>query len=99
MAMSGLRLDPRLLSPAASAPGDRVQVQSADGADSAVFDLWLSGFYPQRGFGQALSAAVCAASLSVDVVGAAAVLLGVSQHSLVSVCVVNYLSLATRLAV
>ena len=91
LAVSGLWLDPRVLSPAAFAPGDGLQIQSLDGADAPVSNLRISGIYPQRGPGPSLPAIVCTAGLPLDLADPAPVLLGFSQYSLVSICLVGYI--------
>src|SRR5690242_9335464 len=84
-AVSGLRIDARLLSVATSASGRRVQAESAVHADAAVYCLRISRLHQERNHWAAPTASLCSFFLPLGLAGANDFLLGVSQHALVSV--------------
>src|SRR5690242_8903202 len=85
LAVSRLRIDPRVLSAATSASGRGVQAESADHADPPVHRLRFSRIHAKRNHRQAVSPPLHSAGLSLGVARAATFLLGLSQHALVSV--------------
>src|SRR5581483_3384418 len=85
LAVSGVRLDTRVLSVAAPASDRGFQIQSVDGPDAAIHRLRLPRIYEERDHRQALSAPVHSTCLHVGLARAAAFLLGLPQHALVSV--------------
>ena len=85
MAMSGVRLNPRLLSIGASPPDCGVQAEPAHGPDAAIHRLWLPRIYQERDYRKASSAHFYSDALSLGVVRSTGFLLGVPQYALVSV--------------
>jgi hypothetical protein len=84
-AVSGLRIDARLLSVATSASGRRVQAEPAVHADAAVYCLRISRLHEECNHWAAPTASLCSFFLPLGLAGANDFLLGVSQHALVSV--------------
>ena len=89
VAMSRLWIDARLSSIASRALSGGVRVESADGADAAVSCVRSAGFHAQRYYGSAAKARIHSASLSVGLARAYGRVLDFSQHTVVSVRVVN----------
>src|ERR1044072_3224583 len=84
--MSGLRLDPGLLSTAAPASARRFQIESVDGSDAAIYRLWLSRVHAQRSDGPPATALIYSANLSLGLAVSVDFLLDLSQHALVPIC-------------
>lgn len=91
--VSGLRLDPRLLS--AGSPPSRcgIQTQSIVHADPAVHHLWAFGIYQKCDHWKTSAASLNSLDLSLGMAGADDLLLDIPQYALVSVCVVTCLVL------
>src|ERR1044071_1805908 len=94
--MPGLRVDAGRLSPAASASTSGLQAESAYGADVAFYRLRFSRVHPKRGHGPATTQAFHPANLSLDLARAANLLLGFSQHALVSICFVKKIAMVQK---
>lgn len=89
LAVSGLRIDTRLLSTAAYASGGSIQTESAVRPDLAVYRLRLSGLHEGRHHRQASSPRIYPLALPLGLVGVDALFLGFPQHAVVSVRVVT----------
>jgi acyl-CoA thioesterase YciA len=87
--MSGVWLDARTLSTAASSSDRRLQVQSVDGADASFHHLWVSGIHEERHHRPAPTPGLHSVLLSLGLAGSNDLLLDLSQHFLVSICVMN----------
>src|SRR5580765_7575934 len=85
LAMSRLRFHACLLSTPASASGSRVQAEPAFRPDPAIPRLRLFGLYEGGNHRQASSPRIHSRALSVGLVGADVVLLGLPQHAVVPV--------------
>ena len=89
-AVSGMRIDTGVLSAAAFASGGSVQAESALHVDRAVYRLRISRLHEECNHRTAATPTLCSFFLPLGVARADDFLLGVSQHALVSVCIVKF---------
>jgi hypothetical protein len=87
--MPRLWFDARLLSVASFASDCGVQAESIVHADAAVHRLWIGRPHQERDHRQAAAASFHSFDLSLGLAGAADLLLDISEHTLVSVRVMN----------
>lgn len=94
--MPGLRFDSRVLSTAASSSDRGVQVEPADGYDTAIHRLRVFGIYAERHHRAAAPAHLHSHALPLGLVMPAGFLLGLSQHALVPI---RFVAAARRLSI
>src|SRR5437899_11641981 len=87
--VSRLRIDARDLSALAPASNRGVQAESIDDSDTAVHRLWIFGLHEERHHGKSAPARLYSVDLSLGLAGGDGLLLDLSQHAGVSVCVLS----------
>ncbi len=89
LAVSGLRLNARVLSITAPSSGRSFQAEPVNGDDAAIHYLWLPRFHQERDYEQAASSHLHSADLSLGLARGARFLLGIPQYTMVSVRLVS----------
>ena len=89
IAVSRMRIDTRVLSALALASHRCVQAESIDDSDTAFHRLWISRVHEERRYGKSAPARLYSFALSLGLAGGDGLLLDLSQHTVVSVCVLS----------